>query len=123
MLDDIPAAAVDTALRDLDDALTRRDIDAAAALFAEECYWRDLVAFTWNITHAGRPRRRSRDMLESQLAAIKPPNWAFVQDARTPTRSRRRDRRLVHASRPASARGYGHVRLQGRQDLDAADHA
>ena len=31
-------------------ALTARDADAAAALFADESYWRDIVSFTWNIT-------------------------------------------------------------------------
>jgi putative flavoprotein involved in K+ transport len=31
-------------------ALTARDADAAAALFADDGYWRDIVAFTWNIT-------------------------------------------------------------------------
>src|SRR5206468_10348445 len=36
-------------LADFEKALTARDIDAAAALFVEDCYWRDLVAFTWNI--------------------------------------------------------------------------
>ncbi len=30
--------------------LAAADGEAAAALFAEECYWRDLVTFTWNIT-------------------------------------------------------------------------
>ncbi|MFI6098019.1 flavin-containing monooxygenase [Lentzea sp. NPDC051213] len=30
-------------------ALKARDVDAAAALFAQDSYWRDLVAFTWNI--------------------------------------------------------------------------
>ena len=36
-------------LAQLDHALTHADIPAALALFADECYWRDLVAFTWNI--------------------------------------------------------------------------
>ena len=37
------------------DALDRGDTQAAADLFAPECYWRDLVSFTWNIkTMEGR---------------------------------------------------------------------
>ena len=44
------ASAAETAisrwLADFERALTARDIDAAAALFVEDCYWRDLVAFT-----------------------------------------------------------------------------
>ena len=30
-------------------ALDRKDRAAAAELFADECYWRDLISFTWNI--------------------------------------------------------------------------
>ena len=30
-------------------ALARGDLAGAASLFAPESYWRDLVAFTWNI--------------------------------------------------------------------------
>ena len=39
------------------------DIDAASDMFAEDGYWRDLVAFTWNIkTMEGRDQ--VRDMLD-----------------------------------------------------------
>src|SRR5438445_13496055 len=41
--------AVTRWLADFEKALTARDVDAAATLFVEDCYWRDLVAFTWNI--------------------------------------------------------------------------
>ena len=30
-------------------ALERGDHAAATAMFDEDCYWRDLVSFTWNI--------------------------------------------------------------------------
>jgi putative flavoprotein involved in K+ transport len=33
-----------------EEALAARDVARAAAMFATESYWRDLVAFTWNIT-------------------------------------------------------------------------
>ena len=36
--------------RAFESALKARDVEAAAALFATESYWRDLVSFTWNIT-------------------------------------------------------------------------
>ncbi|CAN5146387.1 NAD(P)/FAD-dependent oxidoreductase [soil metagenome] len=45
-----PAARVDAWLADFERALTAGDADAAAALFAPTCFWRDLVAFSWNIT-------------------------------------------------------------------------
>ena len=37
------------------EALERQDIETAVGMFAPECYWRDLVSFTWNIvTFEGR---------------------------------------------------------------------
>jgi putative flavoprotein involved in K+ transport len=50
----------------LEDALAAADPEAAVELFCEEeCFWRDLVAFTWNIaTMDGRPA--IREMLESR---------------------------------------------------------
>ena len=59
-------------------ALEDGDIDAAVALFQDECYWRDLVSFTWNIkTMEGKPQ--VRDMLQSQLSAIKPTGWGLSE--------------------------------------------
>lgn len=39
-------------LERFESALQARDADAAAALFAPDSYWRDLVAFTWNVKTA-----------------------------------------------------------------------
>ncbi|SFW84977.1 flavin-containing monooxygenase [Amycolatopsis australiensis] len=50
-----PAAALDARQRvdgwlaDFEAALAARDADRAAALFATTSFWRDLVAFTWNL--------------------------------------------------------------------------
>ena len=41
--------SVDQWLGSFEEALTSGDGAAAAALFAEDAFWRDLVAFTWNI--------------------------------------------------------------------------
>ena len=49
MLDETPDATLDAVLGRLNDALERGDAAAAAALFQADSYWRDLVAFTWNI--------------------------------------------------------------------------
>jgi putative flavoprotein involved in K+ transport len=58
-------------LASLESALDRRDTAAAVALFQPECYWRDLVAFTWNIkTMEGRDQIGA--MLDAQVDAIKP---------------------------------------------------
>jgi putative flavoprotein involved in K+ transport len=37
-------------LTDLESALTAGDVERAVGLFAPTCFWRDLVAFSWNIT-------------------------------------------------------------------------
>jgi putative flavoprotein involved in K+ transport len=67
-------------LRDFGDALSRADSAGAAALFAEDCYWRDLVAFTWNITTAeGRPAIAA--MLDETLPHVKPRNWQLEGEA------------------------------------------
>jgi len=48
-------------LADFASALESNHVDAAIALFAPECYWRDLVAFTWNIrTQEGPEAIRAR---------------------------------------------------------------
>lgn len=61
-------------LRKFDSALSLGNIDAVKALFSPECYWRDLVAFTWNIkTMEGRDQ--IADMLTATLADTKPSNW------------------------------------------------
>lgn len=39
-----------TWLAEFTTALARRDVNAAAGLFARESYWRDLVSFSWNLT-------------------------------------------------------------------------
>jgi putative flavoprotein involved in K+ transport len=55
MLDKTPTARVETLLARFDQALQAGKVEEAVTLFAAECYWRDLVAFTWNIkTMEGR---------------------------------------------------------------------
>ena len=61
-------------LTELDSALTRGDTKAAAQLFQEDCFWRDLVSFTWNLKTA-EGRDQVRQMLDSTLATVKPSNW------------------------------------------------
>ena len=66
-----PSAAVDQWLASFDDALTASDPAAAAALFLEDSYWRDLVAFTWNLkTVEGRDG--VEEMLSATLAGTQP---------------------------------------------------
>jgi putative flavoprotein involved in K+ transport len=62
------------------EALARGDTAAAAAMFEEDCYWRDLVSFTWNIKTA-EGREAVRAMLDGTTAATQPSNWRVEGDA------------------------------------------
>ncbi|MEF2553608.1 NAD(P)/FAD-dependent oxidoreductase [Aurantimonas sp. A2-1-M11] len=66
-------------LSDFETALAAGDIDAAADLFAQTSFWRDLVTFTWNIKTVEGPAG-VRDMLAAQLDAIRPRGFALSED-------------------------------------------
>jgi putative flavoprotein involved in K+ transport len=94
-------------LGDFERALTARDIDAASALFVEDCFWRDLVAFTWNIAtmegHQG-----VRHMLGETLDRVQPSGFAVTDelgDAGADNESWIRFETAV-------GRGIGHLRLR-----------
>ncbi|MES1940523.1 putative potassium transport flavoprotein [Salinisphaera sp. T5B8] len=76
MLDTTVAAEANTVLNRLDEALIQHDIDAVLALFASECYWRDMLTFTWNIKTA-EGKSGIRDMLESCLDQAQPHDWSL----------------------------------------------
>lgn len=81
---------------------------AAADLFVEDCYWRDLLSFTWNIkTLEGRSQ--IADMLSATLAQVSPGEWEIDGEATV-------NGDVVEAwfrFDTAVARGYGHLRLKG----------
>ncbi|ESZ23125.1 NAD(P)/FAD-dependent oxidoreductase [Mesorhizobium sp. L2C084A000] len=56
--------------------------DAAAAtnLFVDDCYWRDLLTFTWNITTM-EGREAIAEMLKAALATTKPRAWQLTGEA------------------------------------------
>lgn len=63
-------------------ALARRDVEAAAGLFARESYWRDLVSFSWNLTtveHADGVR----DLLQETLDHVRPSEFELSEPAET----------------------------------------
>jgi len=77
MLDKAPNKKLADLLEKFGGALASGDIDAAVACFQEDCYWRDLVTFTWNIkTMEGRDQIRA--MLESQLKLTEPSGWQIA---------------------------------------------
>jgi len=75
-----PTQAASTWFADFQSALERHDIDAAMALFDADSYWRDLVAFTWNICTQEGPDA-IRAMLQSRLADVKPTAFAVEGQA------------------------------------------
>jgi putative flavoprotein involved in K+ transport len=75
-----PTTRVSEWLRSFEDALTRADIKAAAALFLEVSYWRDLVSFTWNITTL-EGRAGIAAMLEATLARVAPSHFQIDGEA------------------------------------------
>ncbi len=72
------ATEVEQWLSRFDEALTQGDPAAASDLFLDESFWRDLVAFTWNIKTVENPDG-VRDMLEHQLAHVRPRNWRTTE--------------------------------------------
>ncbi len=91
-----------------DAALTGLDIAKAAALFGEECFWRDLVSFTWNIATA-EGKQAISSMLEARLADVRPRGWALEGEAK-------QNGEVVEAwftFETDVARGKGRLRLKG----------
>lgn len=94
-------------LEKLGKALSSGDLVGAAALFGEECYWRDLVAFTWTLkTFEGRDAIMG--MLAATLANAKPANF---QPLALPASSNGVTEAWF-AFETAAGRGVGHLRLK-----------
>ncbi|MDX8539473.1 NAD(P)/FAD-dependent oxidoreductase [Mesorhizobium abyssinicae] len=80
MLDIAPSQQAATWLGSFARTLEAGDIEAVANLFVEDCYWRDLLTFTWNIkTMEGRAA--IRDMLVATLATARPSRWSLTGEA------------------------------------------
>ncbi len=89
------------------DALTRGDAEEAAGQFAETCFWRDLVAFSWNIvTFEGRDAIAA--MLRESLPRTRPGRWTVDGEASGADG-------VIEAwigFETETARGHGHLRLK-----------
>jgi putative flavoprotein involved in K+ transport len=109
-----PAAAVDARRRvenwlaDFEAALAARDADRAAALFATTSFWRDLIAFTWNLKTVEN-RDGVKDLL---LATMDTADARGFHATEEPTEADG----VVDAwigFETAVGRGRGHLRLTG----------
>lgn len=84
LISDVKTAA-EQWLGDFASALTSGDERTIAALFGEECYWRDLLAFAWDLrTTSGASAIATR--MCAALAEVKPRNVQLAQ-RRTPPRA------------------------------------
>jgi putative flavoprotein involved in K+ transport len=90
-------------------ALEAGDIDAATEMFQDDCYWRDLVTFTWNIKTV-EGKAQVADMLRHQLATTKPSGWTLAQ-GELPTEDGGVTTAWIEFETEV-ARGYGLIRLK-----------
>lgn len=75
-----PTAQLAAWVERLGERLAQRDVDGTLELFAEECHWRDLLLFSWNlVTLEGKPA--IRDMLETRLEQTRPERWQLEGEA------------------------------------------
>ncbi|MFN3004176.1 flavin-containing monooxygenase [Mycolicibacterium wolinskyi] len=106
-----PQERVDAWLAEFEAALAARDIDRVVDKFATDSFWRDLVAFTWNIKtvegHEG-----IGDMLTARLHDTDPSGFRTRE---TPTEDFDGDSVITSAFiefETATGRGNGHLRLR-----------
>jgi putative flavoprotein involved in K+ transport len=98
---------VDTWLAAFNDALERGDAEAASGLFLETCFWRDLVAFTWNLRTVEGPAG-VRDLLEHTLAHARPRGFRTTEE---PAEAEGVTEAWL-AFETEAGRGVGHLRLR-----------
>ncbi len=114
-----PAAAVTTWLEEFGAELTAGDAGSAAAMFTRDCYWRDLIAFTWNIkTMEGRGE--ITDMLRRTLGHIQPTGWRLTPGEEV-TEAGGVTEAWIDFETAAGPRPRSRA-AAGGQLLDAADH-
>lgn len=103
-----PQQRVDAWLADFEAALVVRDIERVVAKFATDSFWRDLVAFTWNIkTLEGRDG--IADMLTARLTETDP---ARFRTREAPTVDGDVTTAFIEFE-TGVGRGVGHLRLRG----------
>jgi putative flavoprotein involved in K+ transport len=101
------AAVVSDWLGRFERALAGGDADAASELFGDDSFWRDLVAFTWNIKTLEGPAE-IRAMLEAQLPHVRPRGW---RTSEPPTAADGITEAWLEFE-TQTGRGTGHLRLR-----------
>jgi putative flavoprotein involved in K+ transport len=107
---DPAAAEVGEWLASFETALTAGDAEQASELFGEDSFWRDLVAFSWNLKTV-EGRAGVRDLLEHTLATTKPRGWRTSE----PPASAEGVTEAWIEFETEAGRGRGHLRLKDGQ--------
>jgi putative flavoprotein involved in K+ transport len=105
-----PQQRVDAWLADFEHALAVRDIDRVVQKFATDSFWRDLVAFTWNLTTV-EGRDGVAHMLGARLAGTDPSGFRTRE---APTEEGGVTSAFIEFE-TAAGRAVGHLRLKGDQ--------
>jgi putative flavoprotein involved in K+ transport len=95
-------------LANFEKATSIGDYKAAARLFGDDSYWRDLVSFTWNIKTAEGPAE-IETMMAATMPALAPSNWTTDGDGNEAGGVT--DAWVTFETK--IGRGYGHLRLIG----------
>ena len=109
----LPATARDTIsqwLEEFETALKVGDIEKAAQLFGDESYWRDLIAFSWNIVTV-EGRDGVRDLLASTLDRVRPHGFEVAGDLGEPAEAGGVAESWIRFE-TAIGRCVGHLRLR-----------
>ncbi len=109
MLDSTTVSRTQEVLDRLNAALEEGDVAAAAALFATDSYWRDLISVSWNLKTVEGPAGVA-DMLGEQLTQTRPGNFQ-IQPGEVPSE----DGGVITAwitFETAAGRGWGLMRLK-----------
>jgi putative flavoprotein involved in K+ transport len=106
---DQATADVTSWLERFEEALTSGDADAAAALFAQDSFWRDLIAFTWNIRTFEGPAEIA-GMLRATLSVAQPFRFQ-ISTGEQPAENDGVTEAWI-SFETATGRGHGHLRLR-----------
>jgi putative flavoprotein involved in K+ transport len=109
MLDSTETLRVQEVLDRLNEALAGGDPEAVRPLFATDCFWRDLVAFTWNLKTLEGPDEVV-EMLGAQLPHVRPASFA-LQEGEVPAEEGGVTTAWI-TFETAAGRGWGLVRLR-----------
>jgi putative flavoprotein involved in K+ transport len=102
-------ARVTAWLTEFGDALAAGDAAAAAALFTPDCFWRDLIALTWNIRTFEGPAEIA-SLLAATLSSAQPCRFK-IEDGEEPAESQGLTEAWIEFE-TATGRGHGQLRLR-----------